>query len=598
MTRLTGRGVSPGTAVGRALVAIREARQVRYRLATSGIDRERQRLRAARERTRVELEEISARVSRAAGSSQAAIFAAQLLMLDDPMLTRRAEDLIRSERINGDWALERAIAEVHEVFAREGDAWLRDRAGDLADVGGRLQRNLRPGRDSLVTLVQELEPPLVIVADELPPSVAAQIDWTRVRGLVSDIGSPTHHTVILARSLGVPAVVGLGGATQVIAPGQMLALDGTTGEVVVEPSDEMLERFRRRGELAEAALRALDDLRGRPAATSDGVRVRLDANLEIAEDVGRVRDSGAEGIGLYRSEFLLDAAHPAAATEEAQVETYRALLAAMRPMPVTIRTFDAGEDRWVIAPRGGGHRERFGLRGIRGGLQHDDRFRVQIRALLRAAPAGTLRILLPFVTTADELRQARALIAGIAREIGAGADVPIGAMIEVPAAALTVDHLAAHADFLSVGTNDLIQYTLAIDRTDERLSGHYEPRAPAVLRLLRSIAVAARRSGCPLSVCGEMAADPLLVALLVGLGFRSFSMTPSAIPVVKRGLAALDSGEAAAVARRAVRAASPDDVHTLLEPIATSMHRAAVAGVAPAPGGAAESGSLGGKEHV
>jgi phosphotransferase system enzyme I (PtsI) len=228
MTTLTGRGVAPGTAVGRAVVAVREARQVRYRLAASGVDRERQRLRAARERTRVELEEISARVSRTVGPAQAAIFAAQLLMLDDPMLTKRADELIRAERLNADWALERAIDELHEVFAREGDAWLRDRVGDLADVGGRLQNNVRPGRDALVDLVQELEPPLIIVADELPPSVAAQLDWSRVRGLVCAVGSPTHHTVILARSLGVPAVVGLGGATQVLSPGQWLAIDGTT----------------------------------------------------------------------------------------------------------------------------------------------------------------------------------------------------------------------------------------------------------------------------------------------------------------------------------------------------------------------------------
>src|SRR6185436_8635569 len=232
MTKLTGRGVAPGTAVGRAVIAVREARQVRYRLATSGVDRERQRLRSARDRTRVELEEISSRVSRTVGPAQAAIFAAQLLMIDDPLLSSRADVLIRTERINADWALERAIAELHEVFAREGDAWLRERVGDLADVGGRLQRNLRPGRDPLVQLILELEPPLIVVADELPPSVAAQIDWTRVRGLVADVGSQTHHTVILARSLGVPAVVGLGGATQIILPGQRLAIDGSTGEVV------------------------------------------------------------------------------------------------------------------------------------------------------------------------------------------------------------------------------------------------------------------------------------------------------------------------------------------------------------------------------
>jgi phosphotransferase system enzyme I (PtsI) len=574
MTRLTGRGVSAGIAIGRAVVAVRDARQVRYRLASSGVDRERQRLKAARQRTRTELEEISSRVSRTVGPAQAAIFAAQILMLDDPLLASRADELIRQERINADWALERAIGELHAVFAREGDEWLRERIGDLADVRGRLQRNLRPGRDPLIGLIREIEPPLIVVADELPPSLAAQLDWTRVGGLVCDIGSPTHHTVILARSLGVPTVVGLGTATQLIGPGQRVALDGTTGEVVIEPSEEGLERWRQRSEIAKSALRALDELRTRPARTADGLRIRLEANLEIADEIGRVKDAGAEGIGLYRSEFLLDTANPDAGSEESQYEIYRSLLEAMRPMPVTIRTFDAGVER--VQPRASGHRERFGLRGIRAGLQHDDRFRSQVRALVRASSAGTLRILLPFVSSATEMRQARSLIAEIVREVGAGESVPIGAMIEVPAAALTVDHLAAETDFLSVGTNDLIQYTLAIDRTDERLAGHYEPSEPAVLRLLRTIALRSRRARRDVSVCGEMAADPLLVAMLVGLGFRAFSMAPAAIPVVKRGLSALDSRKAEEVAGAALKARSAEEVSVLLQPIAEAMHQAAV----------------------
>jgi phosphotransferase system enzyme I (PtsI) len=574
MTTLTGRGVAPGLAVGRALVAVREARQVRYRLASSGVDRERQRLRAARERTRVELEEISSRVSRTVGPAQAAIFAAQLLMLDDPLLTRRADELIRAERINADWALERAIQELHDLFAREGDKWLRERVGDLADVGGRLQRNLRPARDPLVDLVQELEPPIVLVADELSPSVAAQLDWTRVRGLVTDVGGPTHHTVILVRSLGVPAVVGLGGATSLIAPGQMAAINGTTGDVVVDPDQSVIDQWRREAEAAAAESRALEDLRDEPAVTADGVRLTLEANLEIADEVQRVIDAGAEGIGLYRSEFLLDPFGAGALGEDAQFRTYRSLVEAVRPRPVTIRTFDAGEEQGLPVMRGGGQRDRFGLRGIRAALHHDEGFRTQIRALLRAAQHGPLRILLPFVTSDEELRQVRAIIDEASRRLGTGSNVQVGAMIEVPAAALTVDQLARHADFLSVGTNDLIQFTLAVDRTDERLAGHYEPTAPAVLRLLHGIAVAARRARCPISVCGEMAGDPLLVGLLVGLGFRSFSMAPAAIPAVKQGMRHIDSRAAAAIARQALRASTADDVRTLLEPLGAALRNA------------------------
>ncbi len=569
--RLVGRGVSAGVAVGRAVVAVRDAGQVRYRLAASGIDRERQRLRAAREDTRRQLEEISSRVSRTLGQAQAAIFAAQLLMLDDPMFVARVDALIRAERINADWALDRALGELRDAFAREGDAWMRERAGDLDDVGGRLLRNLRPGREPLVDFVRGLDGPLIVVADEVSPSTAAQLDWSRIRGLVCDVGSPTHHTVILVRSLGIPAVVGLGSATQFVAPGQTVAVDGATGEVVVEPDDQALERWHQRAVVVEAAHRKLDELRAVEAATADGVRVRLEANLELAEDTARVQDAGAEGIGLYRSEFLLDRSPAIATDEAAQTEVYRRLLSRMAPQPVTVRTFDTGGERWDLAGRGGGHRERFGLRGIRAALQHDDRFRIQVRALLRAAPAGSLRILLPFVTSADEAAQARALIADLAREVPGASDVPIGAMIEVPAAALTAEELAREMDFLSVGTNDLIQYTMAIDRTDERLSGHYEPAQPAVLRLLRMVAAAGRRTGRDLSVCGEMAADPLYVALLVGLGFRAFSMTPAAIPVVKRGLRCVGSREATRLARQALTARSADAVHALLAPLAKVM---------------------------
>jgi phosphotransferase system enzyme I (PtsI) len=509
-------------------------------------------------------------VARTIGPAQAAIFAAQLLILDDPLLTRRADELVRSERINADWAVERAGAEVQELFARDGDAWLRERAGDLTDVTARLLRSLRPDRDPLVDLIRELEPPLILVADELPPSVAAQLDWSRVRGLVCDAGGPTHHTAILVRSLGVPAVVGLAGATSVIGPGQTVAIDGSAGEVAVEPSAEVLESWHARAAVQQAEERALGALARSPCRNR---RRRAAAVRGQPGNRGRKctgsRRSAPKASGSIDRSFLLDAFDPDGVSEEAQYETYRALLAAMHPLPVTIRTFDAPEERG--AGRSGG-RDRFGLRGIRADLQHDERLRTQLRALLRAAPAGELRILLPFVTSVDELRAARQIVVATARELGGAPMVPVGAMIEVPAAALTVDQLALEADFLSVGTNDLIQYTLAVDRTDERLAGYYAPGTPAVLRLLRGAAIAARRAKRPLSICGEMAADPVMVAVLVGLGFRSFSMATSAIPMVKQGIRSVDSRDAIQLARRALRASSADDVRELLAPVAAAMH--------------------------
>jgi len=572
VTKLQGRGVSSGVAVGGAVVVVREATQIRYRLAASGVDRERQRLRSARERTRRDLEDISERLARVLGPAQASIFAAQVLMLDDPLLQRRADELIRTDRINAEWAIERVVDDLQAALAREGDEWLRERGGDVADVGGRLQRNLRPDHASLAQLIEEIDAPVVLVVDELPPSVAAQLDWSRVTGLVCDGGSPTSHTAILVRSLGVPAVVGARRATSLVVPGQVVALDGVTGEVAIDPAPEVLEGWRHRAVLATAAIHALDDLRDRPATTADGVRIRLEANLEIADEVGRVRDSGAEGIGLFRSEFLLDTV---SADEEHQVEVYRGLLAAMAPLPVTVRTFDTAGDWRAVSARGAAHRDRFGVRGIRSVQLNDDRFRTQVRALLRASDAGPLRILLPFVTTGDELRFARGVILDIASRLGVPA-VPIGAMIEVPAAALTIDALAGYAEFLSVGTNDLIQYTLAVDRTDDRLARQYEASSPAVLRLLRTAAVQARRSRCELSVCGEMAADPLLVPLLVGLGYRRFSMSPAAIPGVKHALSALDVRQATALARLAVLARSAYEVDQLLASMARSMREAVV----------------------
>jgi phosphotransferase system enzyme I (PtsI) len=575
MTRLHGRGVSAGVAVGGAVVVVREATQIRYRLAASGVERERQRLRMTRERTRRDLEEISERLARTLGPAQASIFAAQVLMLDDPLLLKRADELIRTDRINAEWAIERVVDDLQAALAREGDEWLRERGGDVVDVGGRLQRNLRPDHGSLADRILDIAPPVVLVVDELPPSVAAQLDWSHVTGLVCDAGSPTSHTTILLRSLGVPAVVGAGRATSLVAPGQTVALDGVTGEVALDPGEEILEGWRHRAALATAAVHALDDLRDRPAMTADGVRIRLEANLEIADEVARVREAGAEGIGLFRSEFLLDMD---GGGEEAQIETYRSLLAAMAPLPVTIRTFDTAGDWRTTPARGPAHRDRFGMRGIRSVLHHDNRFRTQVRALLRSADAGVLRILLPFVTTGDELRFARGVIDEISREVGAG-DVPVGAMIEVPAAALTIDALAEHAAFLSVGTNDLIQYTLAVDRTDDRLAREYASTSPAVLRLLRTSAVQARRSRCEVSVCGEMAADPLLVPLLVGLGYRRFSMTPAAIPGVKHALSALDVRQATHLARRAVLARSAHEVDQLLATMAKSMREAVVSSV-------------------
>lgn len=553
---IDGVGVSPGVAAGRAIIARQQARDIRYRIAQSAIDRERQRLRAARDRARVELGEIRDRVSLAAGPGHASLFEAQILMLDDQLFAGRAEELIKTERLNAEWAVRRASDELTKLFEASDDDLLKERKGDLADVVGRVERSLRPGGTELLQLVQELAPPLVIVADELPPSVAAQVDWSRVSGLAMDTGSPTHHTIILVRSLGVPAVAGLHAASQWIAPGAQVALDGTRGEVVLDPSEDLLVQWRAREAESAAATRALAPLRDRPAATLDGERVCLEANIELLEELPRVKESGAEGIGLYRSEFLLETRPAGALDEDEQYGVYRTLVEGMAPAPVTIRTFDAGEDILQrFEGRPGRRRSRLGLRGIRLTLSEPALFATQLRALLRASRHGRLRILLPFVSSVEEIAQARAALLQAAADVGVdAATVPLGAMIEVPSAALTADLLADAADFLSVGTNDLIQYTLAVDRTDDRVADLYAPHHPAVVRLLAAIARAARRQRCPISVCGEMAADPATLGLLVGLGYRTFSMRPAAVPFAKDALGRMSAAGARRASREALRA--------------------------------------------
>jgi phosphotransferase system enzyme I (PtsI) len=382
-------------------------------------------------------------------------------------------------------------------------------------------------------------------------------------GLVSDEGSWTYHTSILARSIRVPAVAGVRHASGLIAPGSTVAVDGVTGEVLVEAEEAEVAQLRARGRKRAAFERSLDEYRTLPAATADGVSIHLEANIESPDDAERARERGAAGIGLFRSEFLL-AGGGTVLSEDAQYEAYSQLLRTAAPATVTIRTFDVSEGQLPDHPGSEMSRAPLGLRGLRLSLALDGLFQSQLRALLRAATHGALRIMFPFVSSLDELRAAREAIARAADSLRAeGATVPpvaTGVMIEVPSAALTADLLAAEADFFSIGTNDLIQYCLAVDRTDDRVSRLYEPLHPAILRLLRIVARAGRRRGIRVAVCGEMAADPVLLTLLIGLGITEFSMAPSAIPLAKQVLRDLSAADASRVAARALRAATAADV--------------------------------------
>jgi len=426
--------------------------------------------------------------------------------------------------------------------------------------------NLRAGGDPL-ELFRDVEGPLVLVAEELSPSLVAQLDGERLAGLVTDAGSWTYHTAILARSMFIPAVAGLRHASGVIPPGALVAVDGTTGIVLIDPAPDVLADLEVRSRKRRAYERSLQEIGDLPSVTEDGTAIRIEANVELPEEAARARERGAEGIGLYRSEFLLAGTGAASLDEDAQYAVYRRLIEAMAGGRVTVRTFDVTEAQMGLT-HGATTRSPLGLRGLRLSLSFDEVFQAQLRALLRAAMHGPLRIMFPFVTGVEELRLARTAVARARETLRARGlsvpDVPIGIMIEVPSAALTTDLFAEEADFVSIGTNDLIQYTLAVDRTDDRVSSMYAPLHPAILRILRQVARGARRGGLPVSVCGEMAADPALLPLLAGLGLREFSMTPAAIPAAKHVVRGLRIPETRRLASRALKAATVADVERVL----------------------------------
>ena len=571
--QLSGLGVSPGVGIGKALVLKRGSRDLRFRVPAFLVDREVDRLMDAREQSREQIQQIKERISRSAGAEHAYLFDAQLLMLDDAMLIERAKTTIRNERLNAESALQRALDHISALFDQAQDTYLRERKGDVADVVGRLCMNLRAAGDP-ADLFRDIEGPLVLVADEITPSVIAQLDWQRLAAIVTDAGSWTYHTAILARSIRVPAVAGLRNASATVPPGALVAVDGTTGEVLVDPDPETLVQIQARQKRRQAYEQSLDEYRGLAAVTEDGVEIRLEANIESPDDAVRAIERGAEGIGLFRSEFLLAGGGQGALTEEAQYRAYRRLVESASPHRVTIRTFDVSETQLRIDHAAvEGTRAPLGLRGIRLSLAIDEIFQAQLRALLRAAAHGPLRVMFPFVSGLEELRAARSAMAQAADALRARGEspsrVPVGVMIEVPSAAITADLLAREADFFSIGTNDLIQYCLAVDRTDDRVSRLYEPLHPAILRTVRLVARAARHGRVPVAVCGEMASDPVLLTLLVGLGLREFSMAPTAIPLAKRVLRGLKASDAKQAASRALRAHTTAEVEQCLMELLT-----------------------------
>jgi phosphotransferase system enzyme I (PtsI) len=547
-------------------VELRRPRVKRDVLEAARVPLEVSRLRQALEASRRQILEIQERIAREVGTQYARIFDAHLLILEDRLLVEEARAYIHAHFVSAEYAVQEVLEPVRQAFSRIEDGYLRERRTDVDDVGDRLLRNLL-GQRASVHVEQPGE--TIVFARELRPSDTVQLHKDAILGLVTETGGRTSHSAIMARSLEIPAVVGVEEICAHVRNHDTVILDGIEGVVILAPDRETVAQYHARKQQIEYADRALHKLGGLPAETQDGYRVRVTANIEFPDELPAVRAHGAEGVGLYRTEFLY-LNRPDLPTEEEHFAVYRAVAAEMHPRPIVIRTLDFGGDKLASAIQlAAEENPSLGLRAIRLCLHRPDLFRTQLRAILRASAFGTLRIMYPMISGVAELRAANAILEDVKTELrrqGLAFDpeIQVGAMIEIPSAAVTADLLARDVDFFSVGTNDLIQYALAIDRINEQVAYLYEPLHPAVLRMLRSVVSAAHNEGIWISMCGEMASDPLHGMLLVGLGFDELSMTPASIPLMKRIIRSVTYGQAAEVALRVLGCPTAKEVEQFL----------------------------------
>ncbi len=566
MKEYKGIPASPGIAIHHVFAHYADSIPLpQYSLHKSEVENEWSRYQTAIDRASDEIRNLK-ETPGVAASDKDQLLDAQLLMLQDPEMNEKIKKTIPETLQNVEWILNEYINGMVVRLEASGDEYLAERSLDFMDVARRITNQLLyRERLSLTRISKEV----ILVSPNLLPSETIMLDPDKVRGIALDAGGKTSHTAILARSLGIPAVLGLRSITRNIKPDDLLIVDGNCGVVIVDPDENTLIAYR--GKLFEQGKREseLVGLRNLPAETIDGKRINLLANIEIPEEIELVLESNARGVGLFRSEFLFMNSREQP-DEDRQFRAYVKVLKAMKGLPVTIRTLDVGGDK--LLPSMDGLDESnplLGWRAIRFCLEEEEIFRIQLRALLRASAYGNLRVMFPLISNAEELDSALSILAEERRDLEAGGtpmseDIPVGIMIEVPSAALLSDVLARKADFFSIGTNDLIQYTMAVDRGNEKIASLYQPYHPALWRLIKMTVDNAAAAGIPVGVCGEVAGDPVLAVMLLALGLDDLSMGAYSIPAVKRIIRSVNAGEASKALEKIMNMATADEVESYL----------------------------------
>jgi phosphotransferase system enzyme I (PtsI) len=579
---LHGIPVTNGIAIGRALRIAPSAMDVNHYLISEGSEQsEQKRLLGAFQVVRQELKTLRAGLPEAAPEEMAAFLDVHGMILADPTLTERPLELIQKKRYNAEWALATQLESVLEQFAEIEDAYLRERAADIRQVVERVMKVLHLGEDhqtigafyKTVSENRELSEVIVVAHDISPPDMLRFKELT-FGGFVTDLGGKTSHTAIVARSLDIPAAVGVRSASELIRQDDWLIIDGDRGIVIVDPSPFILEEYRHLQSARKLEKKKLLRLKHTPTVTVDGQHIDLMANVEMPEDAAMALDSGAVGIGLFRSEFLFMNRQGQMPDEEEQFWAYRKTAEAMKGLPISIRTIDIGADKPLDAKDNGGtnYLSPLGLRAIRWSLSEPEMFLIQIRAILRASAFGKIKILIPMLAHAQEIDQTLELIQTAknqleAEDISFDPGIQVGAMIEIPAAALSLPLFIRRLDFLSIGTNDLIQYTLAIDRADNAVAHLYDPLHPAVLRLIAGIIRDAKSAQMPVSVCGEMAGDASMTRVLLGMGLTDFSLHSMQLLSVKQEILRSDTKQLKLTVDDLLAAIEPEDIQAAFQKI-------------------------------